>query len=644
MWHVDAEIISLLFMLTIMVDVFRNGTTIFIKDKLFKVLAVTTVFAILFDIISSYAMNQYQSVSWWLIEGSLIIYFILMPMLSMLWCLYVIAVISNSSKIKRTSALFTLIPFAIYTVIVCSNPVTEWIFGLSASNEYTRGILFDAIFFVFYGYSVAILVLAFLNFKKTERATSVVLIVFPIIAGLGVFLQQILSSYLITGAAFTLVLLITYMFLQNRKATRDNLTGLYNRLAFSMSIERLTKSTEQGAVLAVAVDDFKLFNQTFGQKKGDMLLKKIADYLVEISPNKTCYRYGGDIFTIILRKLDEQETFKIADRIMEEFASPFYMGDVGYSVSVSIGIVEYPNKSDGVTRSIITALDFAIYQAKKRGKGQTAFFNEDLICQFKHKYDLMEVITKAIKNNSFMVYIQPIYHGEQKKFIFAEALLRLKDEKHGWISPAEFIPIVEETGQIVELTYFVLEEVCSFIKKNRDAFHEEVSVSVNFSVIQFMQSDMVERIRGIIESYDIPPSLIKIEITESVIAESFDDIKAAMVQLNDYGIRFALDDYGQGYSNISYLINLPFTFVKLDKSIIDHMITDRKFICALVPMFKKLDKILIAEGVETKEQLDILNELSCDAIQGFYFAKPSPMGEAAKLLCSSYSASSSQSI
>ncbi|MEG1811345.1 MAG: EAL domain-containing protein [Clostridia bacterium] len=631
MWHIDAEIISLAFMLVIMADIIKTNTVKVLKDKLFVAIAAVTICAIISDIISSAAMVSYHTASWWFTQITLLLYFVLTPMLSMLWQLYAIAVVNRAARIKTSYLLINVIPYIAYLMVVLSNPYTGWMFQLSAVNEYARGALFNVIFIVFYGYSLATLILACVNFKKTERTTSIVLSTFPIIAGLGVIMQELWSGYLITGSAFTLILLITYMFLQNRKATRDNLTGLNNRMSFSIAVERLTKGREHGYILVAALDDFKLFNQIFGQKTGDMLLCKIAEYFISISPSKTAYRYGGDIFTLILRRADEQAALKLANTIMDRFKESFYIENIEYTVSTCLGVVEYQDKATDKNDSIISAMDFAIYQAKKRERGQITFFNEALVNQFKRRHEIVSALTSAIENQSFEVYIQPIYHIEKRQFLFGEALLRLNDPALGNIPAAEFVPIAEETGQIVEITYCVLEKVCAFLKENRKIMQDKVSISVNFSVIQFMQNDMVEKVKTIIENYGVSPKLIKIEITESIIADSFDDIKTAMKGLNEYGITFALDDYGQGYSNISYLINLPFTFVKLDKSIIDNVVADSTFISALIPMFKSLNKTIISEGVEEKAQADILTKLSCDAIQGYYFARPMPMGESLAL-------------
>ncbi|MEG2086259.1 MAG: bifunctional diguanylate cyclase/phosphodiesterase [Clostridia bacterium] len=618
-------------MIVIMFDIFKTGTLKTLRDKLFGALAIFTVLAIASDIISSYAMNNPTRLSWAFTEYSLIIYFILTPLLSMLWHMYATSVVYKPTKKRNLAFKITTIPYILYVLICLSNPLTNWMFSLAGDNTYGRGVLFNILYILFYGYSVATIILACCNYKKTERTTSIVLTIFPIITGVSVVLQETLKGYLIFGAAFTLVLLITYLFLQNRKATRDSLTGIDNRNSFSSTIERLSLSNEHGFILIVALDDFKLFNQTFGQKNGDKLLCTVSEYLISISPNRTAYRYGGDIFTLILKKATEKEASDLAHLVLDRFEQPFIVDGANYSASVCLGVVEYPGKSLDKNQSIISALDFALYQAKRRGKGQLAFFNEELVRKFKRKNEISEAIKRAIENKSFEVYLQPIYHTELKRFAFAEALLRLNDEKLGSISPAEFIPVAEESGQIVGITYFVLEKVCEFLKSNEDVLKNNISISVNFSIVQFMQNNMVEKIKSIIESYNVKPNLIKIEITESVIADSLSDIKLAMEQLNDFGINFALDDYGQGYSNISYLINLPFTFVKLDKSIIDNIVKDNIVISALIPMFKRLKKIIISEGVEQKEQADILCELSCDAIQGYYYARPMPMNQAINL-------------
>ena len=180
----------------------------------------------------------------------------------------------------------------------------------------------------------------------------------------------------------------------------------------------------------------------------------------------------------------------------------------------------------------------------------------------------------------------------------------------------------------MDITYQVLEKVCAFMRRNRDVLGDQVCISVNFSAMQFVQSDMVDRVMAIITRYGIPPQLIKIEITESSLIESLAGARQAMQQLNQFGVQIALDAYGHGYSNISFLMELPFGFVKLDKKIVANMDLDSQFVSALVPMFKALDKSIVAEGVESLRQSEILQALGCDAIQGYYYARPMPMEEA----------------
>ncbi|MEG2679027.1 MAG: EAL domain-containing protein [Oscillospiraceae bacterium] len=627
-WHVDAEIICLLFILVITVDVIKSSAVRTQRDKIFIVLVCTTIAAIFADALSSAAMMRPDIAPWWLTQGSLMAYFILMPLLSVLWQIYAIAVVEKRTTLQKTHIRFTVLPMIPYVLLVLTNPVTGWIFQLTAESVYSRGILFLLTYVMFYGYSLATLVLAVVNFRRIERVTSVVLMVFPVIAGIGILAQQLFYGYLVMGAAFTLVLLITYLFLQNRKATRDSLTGVNNRQSFTADIEKISKKGDRGFVLTASLDDFKFFNQTFGQRSGDMLLRKVAEYFVSISPDKTVYRYGGDTFALILRKANKAQVVAIADKIQAHFRSPTSMDNTDYVITACLGVVEYPYTSQRENWTVISAMDFAIFQAKKLGKGQLTFFDEALMYQFERKHQIAAAITRAMEQNTFEVYIQPIYHLKEKRFCFSEALLRLHDPILGDISPVEFIPIAEETGQIVEITYFVLEQVCAFLKENREILQDQVSVSVNFSVIQFMQSNMVERVEEIVRRYEIPAKLLKIEVTESVVIDSFEDLQGAMEQLCSFGMTFALDDYGQGYSNISYLINLPFSIVKLDKSVIDHIASDSTVISALIPMFRSLGKTIVAEGVEDKAQSDVLEKLHCDTIQGFYYAKPMQMNKA----------------
>ncbi|MEG1849403.1 MAG: diguanylate cyclase, partial [Oscillospiraceae bacterium] len=499
MWHVDAEIIALLFMTVIIIDVIATSMSRTLKDQMFRMLSFVTYLAIAIDIYSSAAMMEIDRFSWWAIEGSLLLYFIFTPMLSVLWHLYAISVVNKASKKLYRIFFASAIPFLLYLPLVASNPVTGLIFGLSPAKVYVRGPLFNLLFVLFYGYGLATLLYALMKFKTIERTTAVILTIFPLIAGAGVLLQQLWPGYLVTGSAFTLVLLITYLFLQNRKRTRDSLTGLYNRLAFSDAVDRLSKREERGFVMAVALDDFKLFNQTFGQGTGDELLKEIGESLVSLSPVKTCYRYGGDIFTLILRKRTAQEVNALAADILRQLKQFSTAANVGCTVSACLGIVEYPCVSDNKSHSIVSALDFAIYQAKKRGKGQIAFYDEELIGQLQRKRDLAEALERAIAEKSFEVYLQPIYHMKRRAFTYGEALLRLRDPVLGPISPAEFIPIAEETGKIVEITYLVLETVCAFLNDHRDTLRDEIAVSVNFSMVQFMQRDMTQRVLEILD-------------------------------------------------------------------------------------------------------------------------------------------------
>jgi len=272
-------------------------------------------------------------------------------------------------------------------------------------------------------------------------------------------------------------------------------------------------------------------------------------------------------------------------------------------------------------------LDFAIYEAKQNGKRQVVFCDDRMMKTIRRRHDVQKALERAIHNQHFEIYYQPICCTADNEFHYVEALLRLKDSQLGNVSPSEFIPVAEEAGLIVEITYFVIDRVCSFMKTAVDWDTQRIKVAINLSAVHFNQSNMVSRILEITKKYGIDPIYLKFEITESMMVKSFDQVKMAMIQLASYGVEFALDDYGQGYSNIVNLLQLPFSTIKLDRSIICSIEDNREMVGSLINALKSLGMDIVAEGVETEEQSIFLRKYDCDYLQGFLFARPMPQNE-----------------
>lgn len=407
-------------------------------------------------------------------------------------------------------------------------------------------------------------------------------------------------------------------------AFKDVNLNVYNRRKFIKDISEAIERKDEGIIISLDIDDFKCFNDTFGIKQGDILLENMVIFLKRIVLSNEVYRLGGDEFAIILRGYSREDAVKVVDRIFNRMNHNWIINDVNYICSVSIAMVSYGINTINVDETI-SNLAYTLSEVKTKGKNKFIIFGDELKGKIRYKNNIVEILKTAIEKEKYMVYYQPIYNLEEKKFTKVECLIRLYDKDMGFISPMEFIPIAEETGYINEIGLFVLDNVC---KKIRDFSKEHTSIkcfNVNISAAQIIQENFVYNVREIIETYNIKPEMLEFEITESILINSFDTVKSIMNELSNIGIKFAIDDFGTGYSSLNYLLQLPISTLKIDRSFIlqgEKNDNSRIMLKNIINMGKELDMQIIAEGVETEEQLKILQILQCNNIQGYYFSKP----------------------
>jgi len=326
---------------------------------------------------------------------------------------------------------------------------------------------------------------------------------------------------------------------------------------------------------------------------------------------------------------------RIYQSIRERLRKPFVLtGKKELEISVSIGVAEYPESAQNAL-DLINNAEIVMFKAKAAGKNAIQYFDAPIIDEFLHNILIENKLRDAVMNEQFMLYYQPQYDMKTNELRGVEALIRWKDDSGRMISPAEFIPIAERTGTIVSIGYWVLVEAMRTYAQWRDKYGKKLIMSINISAIQYKRPDFVSKIIGLLEQYQIEPSEIELEITESVLIEDFGEVINKMRMLRDYGVRVSLDDFGTGFSSLSYLKGLPIDTLKIDKSFIDTVITDdstRIITESIVSMVKKLGFETVAEGVENAEQYEYLRMIQCDNIQGFYLGKPMTAGEIEALL------------
>lgn len=414
------------------------------------------------------------------------------------------------------------------------------------------------------------------------------------------------------------------------QAYHDELTGLPNRRKFN---EILQQAIEQGkqdgssfAVMVLDIDRFKMINDSLGHTYGDLFLQGVSDRIVKAAEGyrATVARMGGDEFTILCENDDDGgKTAQLAKRIIDALQIPFHLKDSEFYISASIGTALFPSHGTDAV-DLLKKADSAMYEVKKQGKNGHQFYSPELDIQLIDKIELESDLRKAIERDQLLVYYQPQFHAKINRIIGVEALVRWNHPKKGLLSPGVFIPIAEETGLIYDIGTWVLREACRQMKRWHDGGFPLIPVSVNLSSQQFHQPNLVQYIKSILEETKLAPKYLELEITESMMMDPAVSI-SILQDLNSLGIRISLDDFGTGYSSLSYLKKFPIHKLKIDRSFITDLAknsSDKAIVATIISMAHHLKLDVIAEGIETKDQLDILTNNDCMEIQGYYFSRP----------------------
>lgn len=423
------------------------------------------------------------------------------------------------------------------------------------------------------------------------------------------------------------------------QAHHDNLTGLYNRLYLIDVFEReLRLSQITGSLFYIDIDNFKYVNDALGHSIGDELLRKVSIRLQNlVGDSSTVTRLGGDEFVIISNALHLQSDIcSYADEIIQQFILPFEVSGNILNISVSIGIAIYPENGTTLDE-ILQNADMSMFRVKSKGRNGYRFYQPELKQELMERINIESKFKKALKNQEFLLHFQPQIKitANGKCVVGLEALARWNEPELGFIPPVKFIPIAEETGFITELGKWILHTACTQAVSLNQTLDKELEISVNISVIQLMQVDFVNIVLQILKDTGLKPQLLNLEITESVIMESMDLFLEKLKELRNLGVCISLDDFGTGYSSLAYLREIPITTLKIDKLFVDDICKadlDINIVDTIIDLGHKLNLTVVAEGVETEEQLLYLIKNNCDIAQGYYYAKPMSISELEKFL------------
>ena len=486
---------------------------------------------------------------------------------------------------------------------------------------------------------------------KRLRTPQLALVVGLVLLGLAMLAARValggpLGVFVVLGSALLPLLVVVHLVrhVQERasaeyEAQHDALTGLPNRVLFrdrlDVALAEARRSGTRVAVMFCDLDRFKSINDSLGHAVGNQLLQGVGMRLREcLRPADTVARVGGDEFTLLVPVSAPAESEAVAERVLQELKAPYAVAGRELFTSVSIGMALFPD--DGTdAEALLKHADTAMYRAKARGRDGYQQYTADMGARAQVKHSLENSLRHAIERGELVLHYQPKVDLADGEVVGLEALLRWSHPILGWVEPAAFIPLAEETGLIGPLGEWVMEEACQQLRTWRDAGLPTVPVAINLSPRQLAQSNVVELVAGALARAGVAPELLEVEITESVCLDDAQGVGDRLQRLRAMGVRCSIDDFGTGYSGLAYLARLPLDSLKIDRSFVSRIGTadsQEAIVDAVIALAHSLRLNVVAEGVETVEQASYLRSRGCDQIQGYLFSRPVPAEDVARLL------------
>ncbi|WP_415757012.1 two-component system response regulator [Pseudomonas sp. LT1P18] len=426
-----------------------------------------------------------------------------------------------------------------------------------------------------------------------------------------------------------------------RLANHDALTGLPNRILLQdrteQALQKARRNNGRVAMLLLDLDNFKAINDSMGHSVGDLVLQEVASRLSRsLLVEDTVSRQGGDEFILLLPEVVGFDAVgDFAERVLATLSSPFSIQANRYDLSASIGISVFPEDSDDM-ESLYRHADAAMYQAKLAGRNRYCFFSSHIESSMRARHLLERHMRNALEEGVFEVFYQAKIDARHNRVIGMEALIRWRNHDGALVSPADFIPLAEETGLIIPIGKHVLLQACKDTRVLRELGHD-ISISVNISVVQFREAAFLAMVKSILAESGLEGQFLELEITEGVLARDIDNARETLCLLKTLGVRISIDDFGTGYSSLAYLKRFPIDVLKIDQSFVRDMLTDKSdsaIIVAIIKLGQALGLELVAEGVETQEQADALLEQGCQIMQGYLYCRPVPFAQISSFLSS----------
>lgn len=589
-----------------------------------------------FDLITIYTIEHPTAVPVWL--NSLLNQFYLLAF-NGIAAFYYTYLVSWSKKMNEWTIghyIRAWLPYGLAILLILTTPFTDFIFYFDEQGIYHRGSLQFLLYTEAVYYMIAAIVQVIIHRATMSRAQKSIVIVFTSSAFCAILLQQAIPNLMIVHLAIAVSAVLMYLALQNPENYYSQQFGIFNRMAFHEMYNTYTQRGKSFYIIGVQVDGLSFINETHGVGAGNLLLKQIAEVLQKISGNDYVFHLSGTKFLIMKPHGIHNAPELLITDIQERFKEAFWVNALKCAPTASICLLEC-DSSPVTLEDALDMITYSLQQASNITNNSVVYASVDILENGRKENRLLQLMKKALLEDRFELYYQPIYSVKDKRFTMAEALIRLKDDSGNFISPDEFIPLAEKNGLILDIGEYVFREVCRFATTERLTSYGLKSLDVNLSAVQCMQRQLHAKLTEIMDEFGVDYSFISLEITETAAVMSSDTLRLNMNELIEKGINFSLDDYGTGFSNMATIIEYPFHTIKIDKSLVWSAMEKPKSMLALkhsIHMVKDMNMELVAEGVETLEQTNMLKDMGCDYFQGYYYSKPLPGKEFIKLLAS----------
>lgn len=617
-WNISFQFAAIILTLIIAGMCMGQRRLNFAAERAFIKLLFIVIISIVLDIVSVFAINYRNEIGPMLTDIACKAYLLSICMVACQASWFSVAEIRYTFRTFWVHA--TALPLFVETAIICIFPVN---IHVADGELYTYGIpvLFTYVFCSIYIISTLTMVIILREKINPKRRYAIYFWLFVWFAA--ALIQFINNKLLVTSFSMAVGCIYIYCKLENPEYRLDFVTNVFNRKGFEMIMSEHLKHKEKKAIVSFCVGDLKMINEVFGTHAVENIIIDIMKF-VEAIPNSSVFRLEDNLFCLALDKQEDIE--RVLETIIRRFELPWNLGAITIEISVYISYIEDITEFKDVD-DLEEVVHYFAAESSKKPSGEVLCVNRKELEARQRNIEMQQILEWAFVNNGIEVYYQPIYNVKEGRFNSMEALVRIRDREGTLVPPQDFIEFAEKNGMILRLGEIVFRKVCEFIQRMHIEIYGIEYIEVNLSVVQCMQDDISQTLKGIMGEYQIPPYRINFEITETAAASSKKIIEKNMKDLLDYGCSFSLDDYGSGYSNLTYVVNMPLKIIKIDKFITDSYFSSEKVRVATdytIEMLHKLGMEIVVEGVDSEEKYAAFKRLDVEYIQGFYFSRPLP--------------------